>query len=58
MLCKGKELAVILKYTRNSIEKVQPLNFDKIINSSKLKEIKRIWSEGNLLSIKTHGVRY
>jgi hypothetical protein len=40
MLCKGKELAIILKYTRKSIEKAQPLNFDKIINSSKLKENK------------------
>jgi hypothetical protein len=40
MLSKGKELAIILKYTRNSIERAQPLNFDKITNSSKLKEIK------------------
>jgi len=38
MLCKGKGLAVTLQYTRSSIEKVQPLNFDKIINSSKLKK--------------------
>lgn len=38
MLYRGKVLAVILQCIRSSIEKVQPLNYDKIINSSNIKE--------------------